>query len=126
MICEVLETCVTRGLMWLLFHRKAGSKVVAGGRTFVEQCPTCNEPTKFREIEINESFGVWFVDVLGDKERKYRCDQCQDVFDLRDQPKLCDQPKPLPAPKREHAEERTRIANKIEDELAELKKRLGK
>jgi hypothetical protein len=109
--------------MWLLFHRKAGSKVVAGGRTFVEHCPTCDEPTRFREIEVNESFGVWFVDVLGDKERKYRCDQCQDVFDLRDKPEaLPEQPKPLP----DHSEERARIAMKIEDELAELKKRLGK
>lgn len=109
--------------MWLLFHRKAGSKVVPGGRTFVEHCPTCNESTKFREIELNESFGVWFVDVLGDKERKFRCDQCQDVFDLRDQSKaLPEQPKPLP----DHHEERARIANKIEDELAELKRRLGK
>jgi hypothetical protein len=113
--------------MWLLFHRKAGTKVVPGGRTFVEHCPTCEKPTRFREIEMTESFGVWFVDVLGDKERKYRCDSCQDVFDLRDQEKaLPEEPKPLPAPKKDHAAERERIANKIEDELAELKKRLGK
>ena len=101
---------------------------MAGGRTFVEHCPTCEKPTRFREIEVKESFGVWFVDVIGDKERKYRCDVCEDVFDLRDQPAaLPEQPKPLPAaPVKDHAAERERIATKIEDELAELKKRLGK
>lgn len=120
--------------MWMLFHRRAGTKVVAGGRTFVEHCPTCEKPTRFREIESNESFGVWFVDVIGAKQRHYRCDRCEDVFDLRDQPQalseepqaLPEEPRPLPAPKRDHAAERERIANKIEDELAELKKRLGK
>ena len=75
---------------------------------------------------------MWFVDVVGDKERKYRCDACEDVFDLRDQPAAA-----LPEPKRTKvedlaAEQRRRdeakaaIATKIEDELAELKKRLGK
>ena len=53
----------------MLFHRRAGTKVVRGGQTFVERCPTCEKPTRFREIEVNESFGVWFVDVVGDKER---------------------------------------------------------
>ena len=127
MIAELREIRVTRAAMWMLFHRRAGTKVVAGGRTFVEQCPSCEKPTRFREIEVNESFGVWFVDVLGDKERKYRCDVCEDVFDLRDQPvALPDEPEALPAPKQNLAAERERIANKIEDELAELKKRLGK
>ena len=112
----------------MLFHRRAGTKVVAGGRTFVEHCPTCEKSTRFREIESNESFGVWFVDVVGDKQRHYRCDRCEDVFDLREPPAaaLPEEPKPLPAPRRDHAAERERIANKIEDELAELKKRLGK
>lgn len=118
--------------MWMLFHRKAGTKVVPGGHTFVEHCPTCQTPTRFREIEVSESYGVWFVDVVGDKERKYRCDSCEDVFDLRDKPAAA-----LPEPKRTWVEDlaaeqrrrdeaKAKIATKIEDELAELKKRLGK
>jgi hypothetical protein len=118
--------------MWMLFHRKAGAKVVRGGHSFVEHCPTCDKPTRFREIEVSESYGVWFVDVVGDKERKYRCDVCEDVFDLRDQPDAA-----LPEPKRNQVEDlaaeqrrrdeaTARIATKIEDELAELKKRMGK
>jgi hypothetical protein len=115
--------------MWLLYTHKDCTRVVPGGRTFVERCPTCEKPTRFREIEVAESFGVWFVDLVGDKERKYRCDVCEDVFDLRDQPTELPQevdPEPLPTPKRNVAVERERITNKIEDELVELKKRLGK
>ncbi len=119
--------------MWLLFHRSGGTKVVAGGRTFVEECPTCERRTRFREIEVSEGFGLFFVDVVKDKERKFRCDECEDVFDLRDQeaappPKAVSPPKarPAPVPEPDRAAARERIANKIEDELAELKRRLGK
>ena len=80
--------------MWMLFHRKAGTSVVRGGKTFVEECPTCERETRFREVEVAESFGVWFVDVVGDKERKFRCDECEDVFDLRDQPAPVALPEP--------------------------------
>jgi len=130
--------------MWLLFHRKAGTKHVAGGKAFVEHCPTCERDTRFREVEIGESYGVWFIDVVSDAERAFRCDSCGDVFDLRDQAPAT---KPAPAPqltaaerKRAEldrveklaAEQRRRDAEKaarevrIDDELAELKKRMGR
>lgn len=115
--------------MWLLFHRSGGTRVVSGGRTFVEECPTCERRTRFREIEVSEGFGLFFVDVVKDKERKFRCDECEDVFDLRDQPAQEAPPpkaKPLPQPEPDRAASRERIAAKIEDELAELKRRLGK
>ena len=127
--------------MWLLFHRSGGTKVVPGGRTFVEECPTCERQTRFREIEVSEGFGLFFVDLVKDKERKFRCDECEDVFDLRDQAAQVTAPppkaKPAPLPERNHAEElaaeqrrrddaKAAIAIRIEDELAELKKRLGK
>jgi transposase-like protein len=117
--------------MWMLFHRRAGTKVVSGGHTFVEHCPTCDKPRRFREIEVSESYGVFFVDVVGDKERKYRCDSCEDVFDLRDKPAALPEPKrhkveDLAAEQRRRDDAKAKIATKIEDELAELKKRLGK
>ena len=124
--------------MWMLFHRKAGTSVVRGGKTFVERCPTCERSTRFREVEVKESFGVWFVDVVGDKERKFRCDECQDVFDLRDQPDAepaalpqravsgRDRVEQLAAEQRRRDEARATVANRIEDELAELKRRMGK
>jgi hypothetical protein len=90
---------------------------------------------------------VFFVDLIDDSERKYRCGACGEVFDLRDEP-----PHAPPATsarelaaaraaaeaaraaaeaaraavieqRRERAEAK---ANRIEDELAELKKRLGR
>ena len=120
--------------MWLLFHHKTGAKVVPGGRTFVEDCPTCGRATKFDEIETSEAIGVWFVDVVDDKQRAFRCRVCRDVFDLREQPA------PVPAPaapprdrtaelaaeQRKRDGERAAKAVRIEDELAELKKRLGR
>ena len=116
--------------MWLLFHRSGGTKVVSGGRTFVEECPTCERHTRFREIEVSEGFGLFFVDVVKDKERKFRCDECEDVFDLRDPPAQETAPppkaKPVALPEPDRAASRERIAAKIEDELAELKRRLGK
>ena len=69
--------------MWLLFHRKSGTKVVAGGKTFTDECPTCEHTTRFKEVEVGESYGVWFVDVVSDAERAFRCESCGDVFDLR-------------------------------------------
>jgi rubredoxin len=162
--------------VWLLFHRNAKTKVVKDGESFVETCPECGRRARFDEVELSESFGVFFVDLITEKERKFRCSVCGDVFDLRDQP----EPAPAATPARsardierdrvaaqarrraEH-EQRERIAeqvrlradqqrhreaiadqarlradqqrhreleearaNRIEDELAELKKRLGR
>ncbi len=123
--------------MWLLFHRKAGTKVVAGGKSFTDHCPTCDRSTRFAEVEVGESYGVWFIDVVEDKERAFRCERCGDVFDLRDAPA-----KPVPEADRRQAEldrvealaaeQRRREAAKaaretqIDDELAELKKRMGR
>jgi hypothetical protein len=145
--------------MWLLFHRKAGTKVVAGGQHITEHCPTCDRTTRLREVEVGESYGVWFIDVVSDAERAFRCDSCGDVFDLRDQPSSATRPSsatssrsgsstarsdlaaPTAAERRQAeidkvealaAEQRRRDAERaardvrIDDELAELKKRMGK
>lgn len=125
--------------MWMLFHRNAKTKVVRDGRSFVETCPECGRKARFDEVEVSESYGVFFIDLIDDKERKYRCSACGDVFDLRDEP---DQPPPKSAKElareraaasaRQAAEAEQRReravakANQIEDELAELKKRLGR
>jgi rubredoxin len=128
--------------MWLLFHRNVKTRVIRDGRSFLETCPACGRKTRFDEVEVSESYGVFFVDLVGDKERKYRCSGCGDVFDLRDEP---DPPDPPPAKSaqelaRERAaaearraaqaeQRRTQAearANRIEDELADLKKRLGR
>src|SRR6185295_1618226 len=129
--------------MWLMFHHRAKTKVVEGGDTFVETCPECGRRARFDEVEVCESVGVFFIDLIDDKERKFRCSACANVFDLRD-----DEPQQKPAlptksaqqlERERNAEQMRRLAaerdareraeakaNRIEDELAELKKRLGR
>jgi rubredoxin len=129
--------------MWLMFHHRAKTKVVQGGDTFVETCPECGRRARFDEVEVCESVGVFFIDLIDDTERKFRCSACANVFDLHD-----DEPQPKPAVptksaqqlERERSAEQARRlaaerdtrelaeakANRIEDELAELKKRLGR
>src|SRR5687767_12523663 len=71
--------------MWVLFHRNAKTRPVRGGHKFVETCPECGERATFVEVEVSESFGLFFVDVVSDKERAYRCGACGETFDLKDQ-----------------------------------------
>jgi hypothetical protein len=122
--------------MWLLFHRNAKTRPVRDGHTLIETCPECGKRATFVEVEISENFGLFFVDLIGDKQRAYRCSACGETFDLKDQT-----PAALPAPPQKSAAEleRERVAaqrekqaaaeakaNRIDDELAELKKRMGR
>ena len=126
--------------MWMLFHHNAKTKVVRDGHSFIETCPECGREARFDEVEVSESYGVFFVDLVDDKERKYRCSACLDVFDLRDEPERAPPAKSTSELARERAtaaarqaketeqrrEQAVAKANRIEDELAELKKRLGR
>jgi hypothetical protein len=117
--------------MWFLFHRKEGMRAVPGGEAFTEECPTCQQRTRFVEVEISEKYGVWFVDVVKDEERAFRCTKCGDVFDLRDSapaetPPPVAKPTPAkPAPAKPPVDTAA-VKKKIDDELAELKKRMGR
>jgi rubredoxin len=152
--------------MWLLVHRNAKTRLVAGGRSFLEVCPECGRKARFDEVEVTKSYGVFFVDLLDDTERKYRCSACHEVFDRREEPAPATPARANPARDAERAaaearraaeadrlRERTRAqaaaearaaqiraaqaraaeaeaahakAARIEDELAELKKRMGR
>lgn len=132
--------------MWFLFHRKEGTKAVADGKSFTETCPTCQRETRFAEVEVSESYGVWFVDVIGDSARAFRCTSCGDTFDLKEpsqEPGKATEPvdgamkrqqqrdrlEQLAAEQRRRdadaAQQRAKVETKIDDELAELKKRMG-
>jgi uncharacterized C2H2 Zn-finger protein len=126
--------------MWLLFHRNAKTKVLADGETFVEKCPECGRRATFQEVEVSESFGVFFVDLVGDRERAFRCSACGDVFDLKDrglpaaktktldelaeEARIDEQRRLVAAEARKEAAEAKAV--RIDDELAELKKRMGR
>ena len=127
--------------MWLLFHRNAKTRAVRGGETFVQECTECRVDARFVEVEIEENVGVWFVDVIGDTSRAYKCTSCGAVFDAKDE---ADAPaaapaKPLPPAKSAKELEIERLkaelarreqarakATRVDDELAELKKRMGR
>ena len=130
--------------MWLLFHRNAKTRLVKDGHCFIERCPQCGRDARFEEVEQTESYGVFFVDLVGDRERGYRCRECGEVFDLKDEPAAArpaaassstTTERPIDAEReRERVEQVAQArrdaveakANQIEDELAELKKRLGR
>lgn len=126
--------------MWMLFHRKAGTRAVRGGESFVEKCPECKARATFCEVEVSESYGVFFVDVVDDKQRAFKCGACGEVFDLQDRAgeaapaksldELLEDGRLEEQRRRAAAEDRQRKAEakavRIDDELAELKKRMGK
>ena len=113
--------------MWLLTHRKGSTKVVPDGQTFTEECPTCQKRTRFVEVAIKSSYGLFFVlDMISDEERAFRCCACGETFDLKD-----DAQAPAPAPKpvvavKPDREAVAKIERKLDDELAALKKRMGR
>lgn len=151
--------------MWMLVHRNAKTRLVAGGRSFLDVCPECGRKARFDEVEITKSYGVFFIDLIDDKERKYRCSACHEVFDLRDEPDRATSARTEAARQAEREAERDAAAEarrtaeverlreqaraqavqaraaqnraaqaraaeakaaRIEDELAELKKRMGR
>jgi len=130
--------------MWLLFHHNAKTRSVPDGESFVDKCPECGKRATFHEVELTENVGLFFVDLVGDKQRAFRCGACGDVFDLKDRessPELEAPPaksaaelarEARVAEQRRLESERARReaaeakANQIEDELADLKKRMGR
>jgi len=108
--------------VWLLFHRNAKTRIVKDGKTLVETCPECGQRARFVEVELEENFGLFFVDIVGDKERAFRCGACGEVFDLKQEAAPPPERPPVAKPAPRKAIDETRI----EDELAELKKRLGR
>jgi hypothetical protein len=115
--------------MWLLAHRKGSMKVVPDGQTFTEECPTCQKRTRFVEVAITSQYGLFFVlDMIKDEERAFRCCSCGETFDLKDDEQDSAPPpvsKPVVAVKPDR-EAVAKIERKIDDELAELKRRMGR
>jgi DNA-directed RNA polymerase subunit RPC12/RpoP len=123
----------------LLFTSSGNTKVVRGGQSFVDDCPECGHRATFDEVEITESYGVFWIDVVSDTTRAFRCCRCGDTFDLKDAsaaaspaPAAVAKPAPVAKPAapaksaKEIARERDAKATQIEDELAELKRRMGR
>lgn len=49
-----------------------------------DRWPECGELATFHDVEVAESYGVFFVDVVKDHERAFACGACGELFDLKD------------------------------------------
>lgn len=123
--------------MRLLFTGSHKTRKVKGGEVFNQECPDCKQDATFHEVEITTSAGIFFVDLVGDRERAFMCSECGETFDLKDAPAAPSTTAlPQPAPRDlmatlEAEQERRALATaardrKVEDELAEMKRKLGK
>jgi hypothetical protein len=126
-------------MRWLL-HGNTRTRRVKNGRVLDERCPECREQTRFHEVEVTTSAGAFFIDVVSSTDRAFICSSCGEVFDLRDAGADADAATALPADQpaardllAELDRDRARRAaadelrdRKVDDELAELKRRMGK
>lgn len=121
-------------MFWLL-HGKTKTRLVPGGQTLHDTCPACGEHAAFHEVEVTTAAGAFFVDVVSGTDRGFRCSNCAEVMDLRDDDAAA--APPAPPPPRDllavlEAEREARIIADakrdlaVEDELAALKRKLGK
>lgn len=97
-----------------------------------QRCPECGVDTTFHEVEVTTSAGVFFVDLLSSTDRAYQCASCDDTFDVVDAPEKAPQ-KPardlaaeLLAERDQRAAMAAERAASLDDELAALKRKLGK
>jgi DNA-directed RNA polymerase subunit RPC12/RpoP len=122
-------------MRWLL-HGKTKTRPVKGGEIFEQVCPECGKKALFYEVEVTTSAGAFFVDLLSSTERAFICSKCEEVFDVKDDKDTAALPAGQPPPRDLLSElEKDKAkrgalaaakAQKVEDELAELKRKMGK
>ena len=122
-------------MRWLL-HGSTKTKRVPGGRVLHQRCPECHADTTFHEVEVTTSAGAFFIDVLSSTDRAFRCASCDETFDLKDddQPvretETVRPPRDLAAELAAEKQRRAAVAatrdKQVDDELAALKRKLGK
>src|SRR5262245_4087578 len=122
-------------MRWLL-HGKTKVKPVKGGEILEQVCPECGKKALFYEAEATTSAGVFFVDVLSSTDKVFVCSKCDEVFDVKDDADKAALPPGQPPPRdllaeleKDKAKREALAAAKaqsVEDELAALKKKMGK
>jgi hypothetical protein len=134
--------------MFVWWGTRSKVRPVKGGRKERMECPSCGEVATFRECVAEEALTVFSVVSLSeDREVVYRCGECGELFDLVETP---DAGAPARDPaadpeaarrraaadraaaeraereRRERARAEARRAASVEDELAALKRKLGR
>jgi hypothetical protein len=126
--------------MFFLFGKKTRARPVANGRTVTGRCPGCETIQQLHEVERESTYTAYIaIDLFSSKERAFACASCGEVVDADE---IASTPPPRDeraereareaATQRREAEKQRREAEKktrareVDEELAELKKRLGK
>lgn len=142
--------------MWLIGGRNRRIRTIDGGKSFRARCPDCDQIATFSEVSVKTNYHVFFVDLYDDAETGVRCGACEEAFTNDEALEIIDRALPRTEEERVAFEERTlakyrsefeararrrhedaaRAASierqkqaseaAIDDELARLKKRLGK
>lgn len=142
--------------MWLIGGRNKKIRTVDGGRSFRARCPSCDAVAPFAEVRVATTYHVFFIDLFDDAETGVRCASCGDAFTDDDAIEIIDRALPATEEEQVALEERTlaryeaefrakALARQrqsarletmenakrareaaIDDELAALRKRLGK
>lgn len=142
--------------MWLIGGRNRRIRTVDDGKRFRARCPSCDKIAQFHEVAVKTNYHVFFVDLFDDAETGVRCGACEEAFTDDDAIEIIDRAIPATEEEQVAFEERTlakykaefeararrrqqeaervaaaerkKRANEaaIDDELATLKKRLGK
>jgi hypothetical protein len=133
--------------MFLWLGTAKSTRRIKGGRKERAFCPECDEQTSFVEVEVEEKVLLFSViDFLGDKQRAFRCQECDSVGQLVDQGDLSagvlEDLSPEAAERLERARAAERASHaaaerekmerdrrqreqRADDELLELKARMG-
>lgn len=132
----------------LILGRKSVAKRIKGGHFEKRKCPECEATTVLREIEVSHDYNIFFkIKLFDTSETTYACDSCNERMDLEDtlEPELSQREQELNEKAAEKSErkrikEDAKAAKKrdkevkskaeqhdreINNELAEMKKRLG-
>lgn len=128
----------------VVFGKKVKVKRVRDGQTERRRCPECGETTTFYEVTVDQQYTAYrFIKLWGSESTGFQCDACDEVMELDDteEPELTAREKKKldkqrAAEAKEQAERAERSRRRlqqekaaqeeaIDDELAEMKKRLG-
>jgi hypothetical protein len=114
--------------MWLIVGKSTKVQRIEGGREVQRRCEKCEKVTTFAECNMKDSMQVFFVSLLDFKTRRMVCMTCGDDFDVDELARTPASSRaaastnaPAPPPKRSSPND-----PEIDDELAALKRRIGK
>lgn len=120
------------------FSSKKRAKPVEGGRRVKRKCPECGATAEFKECEVESSVTAFSVVKLWDgSSTAFACAACGELVDLDDtlEPALSEQEqreleretaRALEADRQTRAREASEKAQQVDDELAAIKRKLGK